>query len=532
MNSLTVSLLNQLKQLKLEQYNLDNFQEKESINTLVVLDGILKQLAESLKEDQDSRSDLKERILHLSENLCWLFRLYLISFVMLEYSDATLMERFEEDITVSTDIPTLTKYYYQQQCECMIFLHPELVTAQNQGKCWNILSKVTEEYLAQTGEDLHLIPYEERDHNFVIVLTDQFVAFEHGPTKTTADRCKILMERMNKKVLLINTGDCLSSVNRVPFWDARMGSYDESKINLDSVEWKECRIPYFQCERNMPDAGMISVLLQMIQKRKPAYIVSIGSAGLFGALAAKLVPTLCIGLSPSALSFTGAQYQTFSGHLRELEKEILHIAGMPESSVIEALFTSSILKQREDHTREEYGLTDDDFVIALVGARLEDELTDEFWEVMSQVTDEKVKYLLLGGYSAASQKRVEDQFPVLCGKICNLGFVNDILSHLTLCNLYINPKRRGGGTSAVESLSIGLPVLCVDYGDVYFNVGDDFAVSAYDEMPEKVQQYRGDEVFYRKQSELARRRAKRLLDSEGEFLKLMSDFEEKAKLYR
>jgi predicted O-linked N-acetylglucosamine transferase (SPINDLY family) len=31
-------------------------------------------------------------------------------------------------------------------------------------------------------------------------------------------------------------------------------------------------------------------------------------------------------------------------------------------------------------------------------------------------------------------------------------------------DIYINPTRRGGGTSAVEALSKGIPVITVNYG--------------------------------------------------------------------
>ena len=112
MNSLAGTLVNQLKQMQLEQYNLDYFQEKESINTLMNLNGVLERLAGLLKEEgRDSRTELRKRILHISEDLCWIIRLYLISFVMLEFGDAELMERFEEEITASPEIPTFAKYY-------------------------------------------------------------------------------------------------------------------------------------------------------------------------------------------------------------------------------------------------------------------------------------------------------------------------------------------------------------------------------------------------------------------------------------
>lgn len=66
------------------------------------------------------------------------------------------------------------------------------------------------------------------------------------------------------------------------------------------------------------------------------------------------------------------------------------------------------------------------------------------------------------------------KFPMLKGKIKNMGYCDDALSRICLSDLYVNSIRKGGATSAVEALSVGVPVLTTNYGDVAGTVGEDF----------------------------------------------------------
>ena len=63
---------------------------------------------------------------------------------------------------------------------------------------------------------------------------------------------------------------------------------------------------------------------------------------------------------------------------------------------------------------------------------------------------------------------------------------NDLSTIYKVCDLYINPLRRGGGTSAVEAMYNKLPVVSINYGDVALNTGDEFCVSSYVEMEQTI----------------------------------------------
>ena len=97
-----------------------------------------------------------------------------------------------------------------------------------------------------------------------------------------------------------------------------------------------------------------------------------------------------------------------------------------------------------------------------------------------------------------------------------------MLSFMEHMDLYINPTRMGGGTSSVEAMDKGVPVVTVRRGDVYTNTGEDFGVENYEEMLKLIERYRTDKEFYQKMSERAKERAAYLQDTDGIFTELLN----------
>jgi glycosyltransferase involved in cell wall biosynthesis len=104
------------------------------------------------------------------------------------------------------------------------------------------------------------------------------------------------------------------------------------------------------------------------------------------------------------------------------------------------------------------------------------------------------------------------------------GFSGDILSRIELCDLYLNPLRKGGGTSAVEAMYKGKPVVTIAYGDVAGIVGEDFCCADYSEMEKEIKRYASDREYYAIQSQKAKRLSEKYLDSEREFKRIIEEY--------
>lgn len=350
----------------------------------------------------------------------------------------------------------------------------------------------------------------------------------HSPSKIALDRCKILIEEMHKKVLLINTAEILSQVGCIPYYGSFYGNYWDEMLSQEILEWKGTKIPFFQCENNMPNTTDLRTLLQTIRNIKPGLVIAIGGSGILANLIDTIIPVLTVGLTPSALEATMTTCQTLSRSLPPEDLELLHKLEIDNTSVIQSIFTSSLMPQVSTVTREELGLPQNKFVIVIVGYRLDTDIDASFMEMLNQAVDDDIVIAMIGTFKSYTDYR--NKIPTLEGKIHCLGLTRDILAWLAVCDLFVNPYRRGGGTSGVEALYQGIPVVTTPYGDVATNAGADFWTDSYETMPALIRKYKNDTAFYHEMSVKAKERAKILLDTAGEFKRIIGEFEKRSQI--
>lgn len=110
--------------------------------------------------------------------------------------------------------------------------------------------------------------------------------------------------------------------------------------------------------------------------------------------------------------------------------------------------------------RSSIGLSEDDFVVTSVGELNENKNTFRLLEVMKNITDKKIKYVVCGTGKLMPQfvdyvkaNSLEEQVKVL-------GFRKDIPEILSITNAYIMPSfREGLSKSMMEAMCYGLPVI-------------------------------------------------------------------------
>ena len=369
-----------------------------------------------------------------------------------------------------------------------------------------------------------------RNSDLVFVLTEQFLDVQHGPTKSALDRAYVLKRVYGKNVLLINTSEHLQTYGKLPFYNYAFGEYNSELIHREYVSWKDESIPYFQFPNQMPRVDLVSEMLEIVYKQRPAYVIQIGASGLVAPLIAKMVPVLTVGMCPSTIAYIQTTAQTYSLPLYEEDFCRLAESRIDAQTIIPGIFTMDILPVKQEHTLEEIGLSRDDFCIALVGGRLTTELTEEFLDVLEKLISEvkqysQVKVLLFGKCDLFN--KILDWHPGLKDVSQLVGFVEDTQSWLKLCKLYINPPRRGGGTSSVEAMAQGVPVITLPYGDVAVAVGEEFWISDWDELSGLVRRYVLDKLYYEEQSTKAIARSELLRNTEKCFIEIINEFEKR-----
>ena len=406
-----------------------------------------------------------------------------------------------------------------------IFMTPEINNINTVKLSWKLLQKVFCMCKKALELDLNPIPKEERNKELAVVITGQFLREQHGPTKTALDRCYVLQKQLGKKVLLINTAELLTMQGNLPFFGTVGGNYIPQLLEEQTVNWKGETFQYYQCENIMPDEDEIISLINAIKRLKPSVVVEIGGSSLVAGLINEMIPVLDVGTIQSGCSQTLAKYQIINDNMLEYANSLMEAMNKDKSHIIQGRFTFSLKKQTEIVKREDFGISEDAFVMAVVGARLDEEIDESFMQFLDDTLRDNMRVAVIGKCDSFENKLSKHQR--LKKYMFNMGFCSDILSRLELCDLYINPTRRGGGTSVVEAMFKGKPAITVNFGDVAGIVGDRFSCRDYSEMGKLIERYYEDKEFYNEQAKYAQQLADIYLDSDNEFVRIVKEYESK-----
>ncbi len=381
------------------------------------------------------------------------------------------------------------------------------------------LYEIVSYYRKKLSEYLMPVKAPDRNHNLVFVISNQILEQTHSVTAVSLKWCKFLIDH-GRDVLLINTAEALTQVGEIPFL-YYPGNYDPSYSEMSLYEYEGIKIPFFQCPNTMPDINVLSALLEIISEEKPGLIISLGDI-IFSSLADNIVPVYSIGLS-AGLTINFTTYKSMYRELTNTEKKLLEQAGYNAKSLIRTNFTFDLPTQKTVFSRHDLRIPQSTFLLTVVGNRLSTELSDEFLSVLNAVLAQTDSFVLfVGDFNFYS---IQESYESFNKKTAWIKYAEDLNAVMELCDLYVNPIRYGGGTSALFAMIHGIPVVTTDLGDVALNAGKEFCVHDPEEMKNRVIMYINDPDYYSKMSELARQRAKFLTDSDNIMMEQIKEIE-------
>lgn len=353
---------------------------------------------------------------------------------------------------------------------------------------------------------LEKVPRYERHSNRVLVLTIQFLGIRHAPTKSILERCRAY-RKLGKEVFLINTAEQGTFRGYVPFFFAEEGNVVEeyNSANVLNMGGGE-EIWFRQLDNNLSIWDRFLLLAEYIKQIKPWYILTIGTGSILADLCSNMVPCASMAWVFSTLPMTINCMKILGRSLRqdELENDAM-------KDVIESRFTFELTPQKTSFTREQYQIPEDKFVLVVVGVRLDSEVTPRFCDMLEKVCRNDCYVVFAGLYD--TYHKVKERYPLLAQNSAFIGYCNDMLALMEVCDLYVNPPRMGGGFSVIEAFAKGVPGVYLQSGDVYTAGGAEFSVSDFDEMEQTILRYKEDGDFYRVMSDKAIKRAELMTSS-------------------
>ncbi len=175
---------------------------------------------------------------------------------------------------------------------------------------------------------------------------------------------------------------------------------------------------------------------------------------------------------------------------------------------IETVVNYQLPEIDEIYKRNDYNLSDSDFVFGIVGNRLDVEITDSFIELMNQLLfDLDAHFLIIGDLQNPGRILKGVSMPE---RIHFTGEIPYAVAAMKLFDVYLNPYRNGGGRSSFEALAQGVPVITFAYGDVYHTCGDEFVVEDDEDFLETASRYMTDCGYREEQKLRGLKRAGRL----------------------
>ena len=361
-------------------------------------------------------------------------------------------------------------------------------------------------------DDYSFIPVDERNKNLVVVLTPQYLTMSHAPSKQLLDYCYTLEEKMHKQILVINSAEVCPAYGGVWWFKPGIGNYIEDYNSQEFLSYKDRQFPFFQCPKEMPDAGVIKTLMDSVSSIRPYCIINLGGNSVTADMLAKIVPVIVFNIVISGRALNRCQFSAIG---READEDDIHWLNRREYTrehFIKYILTYVFKEQKHTYNRKELGLPEDKSIAIVVGGRLDNEVDNAFLGLVTRLGEIGVFTVFVGVYKNYDVLIKTSEALKKC--TAYLGYQEDILAVNECCDLYINPKRKGGGSSAVEAMHKGLPVVTPDYGDVALEVGDEFCVKDYDEMYDRVMKLITDRNYYSLMSDHARIRADYLTDTE------------------
>ncbi len=434
------------------------------------------------------------------------YKLAVYSILMVLGKKASYINAYLNEVLENSKTKAGSMYFVWNQFKRMSLKKLAVFDNKSSQLCDELYNRSYNGFESELKEYFVKISLEERDKNLVLISTIQFLDETHAPTRTVIERAKAL-KHLGKTVIIINTAEQYTMKNYLPIYSAGFGRVLEKYNNVNELKIGNDRFPFIQMPEQSSIQYRMEIMIKLLQKYKPYYILSIGTGSMLADLCGNIVPCASMALAFSTFPKTMNKMKILGRNLYKEEKS-LYI----EDDIIESRFTFELKPQKGIFSREYKGLPEDRFILVVVGIRLEFEMTDGFMDMLEEVCSQGC-YVVFAGIMDNYNKLMES-YPVVSANSSFIGYCNDMLALMDICDLYVNPERLGGGFSIIEAFVKGKPGVYLKSGDVYTAGGESFAVDSFKEMAEQILKYKEDKDYYNSMSGLARERAKLMTSSE------------------
>ncbi|CAO3436148.1 glycosyltransferase [Azospirillum endophyticum] len=303
----------------------------------------------------------------------------------------------------------------------------------------------------------------------VVIVTNQFLSAEHQPSRDLLLLAVRLQRDLGRTVLVLNT-NMMPDRYYSPFVPPFAAAVEDRLSGEQTIRCGGERIRMLSSTASGITADKLSGFLSAVEAFDPDLVIAFGGSVIVADLLASTHPVLCIPTTSGRTVSLADIVLDFGGHAPPAGDGRLARSWRP------ARFGLSLRRTGETATRTEFSLPDAAFVCVVVGNRLDLEADGAFLDLLDRVLDAVPRALVLfaGGVESLPGQLAADRHAT---RLRSLGHVDRMEALMSVCDLFVNPRRTGGGAGVAQAMAGGVPVLSFDGGDVASVAGPSFLVA-------------------------------------------------------
>lgn len=345
------------------------------------------------------------------------------------------------------------------------------------------------------------IPLKKRNKDRIVIITEQLLGLGHAPTRLVLECCYYMTKTMKKEILLI-----VSNSNDI---DDDICWYKKSTKNVIEeylknefllLRYKDSEFYFWGARMNEDTMGWYQNIVEFIYKFNPSFVLEIGCS-VFWADILKCFTTVVASNLIIDPPISNAQIICYyDGFDLENNSDIIHYIEGNRQNILISSIKPKLEEKITSYEKENFGISKDSFVIAIVGNRLNEEINKKFIDNLKKIVmlNDKIVFIIIGHYIGNGFRE-----PIFEKKVFLLGYQNDLAGVIEIADLYLNLPRQGGGWSSLMALRAGVPVITLDKNDVAANVGESFICKDEVDIINTVKRYLEDDSFNKEQKQHA-----------------------------
>lgn len=307
----------------------------------------------------------------------------------------------------------------------------------------------------------------------VAMVTNQFLSAYHQPSRDLLQQATLLQGRCGREVLILNT-NMMPDRYHSPFVPPFAAAVEEQLSGEQFVAFEGQRFRLLSSVERGITAGKVNGFLAAVEAFDPDVVIAFGGSAIIADLMAPARPLLCMPTTTGLPVSLADIVLDFGGTTPPAEAGRLAAAWRP--------FRLGLSLRRDGGTpatRAEFGIPDGAFAGVVVSNRLDAEVDAGFLMLLERLLDAvpRAQVLFAGVAEALPDRLAQSRH---ADRLRCLGYVERVDGLLGVCDLYLNPRRTGGGASAAQALAAGVPALSFPGGDVASVVGPAFLVADVD----------------------------------------------------